>query len=167
MRVQVSSGHLRFAQVGTKTGTNFRLVDAFGWIFGLGGLSAGLAGVGLGIDQRRQSREHSQLLEALRRSIVEQAPERADEVARSLRAEPSPVPSPGAEALPPDQREAIADAIVGLPEREKLVLTLYYYEDLARNEIAEILGVRETEVDELLDRALLRLRSRLGEGFPL
>jgi hypothetical protein len=77
-------------------------VDAFGWI-GLGGLGVGLAGLGLGIEQRRMSLEQSQLLEGLRSFIVERAPERADEVARSLGPEPMPTPSMGADVRPADQ----------------------------------------------------------------
>jgi RNA polymerase sigma factor for flagellar operon FliA len=58
-------------------------------------------------------------------------------------------------------REALADAISRLPEREKLVVTLYYYEELTLREIGEVLGVTESRVSQLHTKAILRLRSRL------
>ncbi|HEY2327328.1 MAG TPA: RNA polymerase sigma factor WhiG [Gaiellaceae bacterium] len=59
-------------------------------------------------------------------------------------------------------RETLADAIARLPEREKLVITLYYYEELTLREIGEVLGVTESRVSQLHTKAVLRLRSRLG-----
>jgi RNA polymerase sigma factor FliA len=58
-------------------------------------------------------------------------------------------------------REALADAIQRLPEREKLVITLYYYEELTLREIGEVLGVTESRVSQLHTKAVLRLRGRL------
>lgn len=58
-------------------------------------------------------------------------------------------------------REALAEAISRLPEREKLVVTLYYYEELTLREIGEVLGVTESRVSQLHTKAILRLRSRL------
>ena len=59
-------------------------------------------------------------------------------------------------------REAIADAIARLPEREKLVVTLYYYEELTLREIGEVLGVTESRVSQLHTKAVLRLKARLA-----
>jgi RNA polymerase sigma factor for flagellar operon FliA len=59
-------------------------------------------------------------------------------------------------------REALADAIARLPEREKLVVTLYYYEELTLREIGEVLGVTESRVSQLHTKAVLRLKSRLA-----
>ena len=59
-------------------------------------------------------------------------------------------------------RETLADAIARLPEREKLVITLYYYEELTLREIGEVLGVTESRVSQLHTTAVLRLRSRLS-----
>jgi RNA polymerase sigma factor for flagellar operon FliA len=58
-------------------------------------------------------------------------------------------------------REALADAISRLPEREKLVVTLYYYEELTLREIGEVLGVTESRVSQLHTKAVLRLKSRI------
>ena len=60
--------------------------------------------------------------------------------------------------------EALAEAIARLPEREKLVVTLYYYEELTLREIGEVLGVTESRVSQLHTKAVLRLRSRLQGG---
>jgi RNA polymerase sigma factor for flagellar operon FliA len=58
-------------------------------------------------------------------------------------------------------KEALADAISRLPEREKLVVTLYYYEELTLREIGEVLGVTESRVSQLHTKAVLRLKSRI------
>ena len=60
-------------------------------------------------------------------------------------------------------RETLADAIARLPEREKLVITLYYYEELTLREIGEVLGVTESRVSQMHTKAVLRLRSRMQE----
>ena len=61
-------------------------------------------------------------------------------------------------------REAIAEAIANLPEREKIVVTLYYYEELTLREIGEVLGVTESRVSQLHTKAILRLRGHLAGG---
>jgi RNA polymerase sigma factor for flagellar operon FliA len=58
-------------------------------------------------------------------------------------------------------REALGEAISRLPEREKLVVTLYYYEELTLREIGEVLGVTESRVSQLHTKAILRLKARL------
>jgi RNA polymerase sigma factor for flagellar operon FliA len=58
-------------------------------------------------------------------------------------------------------KETLADAISRLPEREKIVITLYYYEELTLREIGEVLGVTESRVSQLHTKAVLRLKSRL------
>ncbi len=58
-------------------------------------------------------------------------------------------------------REALGEAIARLPEREKLVVTLYYYEELTLREIGEVLGVTESRVSQLHTKAILRLKARL------
>jgi RNA polymerase sigma factor for flagellar operon FliA len=59
-------------------------------------------------------------------------------------------------------RDRIAYAIAALPEREKLVVALYYYENLTLREIGEVLGVTESRVSQLHTKAVLRLRSKLA-----
>jgi RNA polymerase sigma factor for flagellar operon FliA len=60
-------------------------------------------------------------------------------------------------------RSALATAIGGLPEREKLVLSLYYDEDMNLREIGEVLEVYESRVCQIHGQALVRLKSRLSE----
>ncbi|MGV8843808.1 MAG: RNA polymerase sigma factor FliA [Pseudomonas sp.] len=64
-----------------------------------------------------------------------------------------------------DQRfqAALADAITKLPERERLVLALYYDEELNLKEIGEVLGVSESRVSQLHSQCAARLRARLSE----
>ena len=57
----------------------------------------------------------------------------------------------------------MAAAIDVLPEREKLVLSLYYDEDMNLREIGEVLEVSESRVCQIHGQALVRLRSRLSE----
>ena len=64
-------------------------------------------------------------------------------------------------------RDRIADAIAALPEREKLVVALYYYENLTLREIGEVLGVTESRVSQLHTKAVLRLRSKLASELRL
>lgn len=65
--------------------------------------------------------------------------------------------------------EALAQAISELPEKEKLVITLYYYEGLTMKEIGRVLGYTESRISQLHSKALLRLRAklkeRLGENY--
>jgi RNA polymerase sigma factor FliA len=73
---------------------------------------------------------------------------------------------PAAEMDATDMKDRLADAIAGLPEREKLVVALYYYENLTLREIGEVLGVTESRVSQLHTKAVLRLKSRI-QGGPL
>jgi RNA polymerase sigma factor FliA len=75
-------------------------------------------------------------------------------------------PDPAAEMDATEMRDRLADAIARLPEREKLVIALYYYENLTLREIGEVLGVTESRVSQLHTKAVLRLKSRL-QGDPI
>ncbi len=59
-------------------------------------------------------------------------------------------------------RDRVAEAIAALPDREKLVIALYYYENLTLREIGEVLGVTESRVSQLHTKAMLRMRSKLA-----
>jgi len=61
-----------------------------------------------------------------------------------------------------EMRHILADAINRMPEREKIVLTLYYYEGLTLAEIGQVLGVTESRVCQIHTKAVLQLRSRLA-----
>ncbi|MCL2478638.1 MAG: RNA polymerase sigma factor WhiG [Treponema sp.] len=58
-------------------------------------------------------------------------------------------------------RRVIVEAINELPDNEKKILVLYYFEDLTLKEIGQVLGVTESRVSQLHTKAILRLRSRL------
>ncbi|MFL5780916.1 MAG: RNA polymerase sigma factor WhiG [Thermoleophilaceae bacterium] len=60
-----------------------------------------------------------------------------------------------------ETKDRLAEAIARLPEREKLVVALYYYENLTLREIGEVLGVTESRVSQLHTKAVLRLKSAL------
>lgn len=59
--------------------------------------------------------------------------------------------------------DALAEAVDGLPERERLVLALYYDEELNLKEIGAVIGVTESRVCQIHGQALARLKSRLGD----
>ena len=58
-------------------------------------------------------------------------------------------------------KKVIAQAISELPEKEKMVIVLYYHEDLTFREIGEVLEVSESRISQLHTRANLRLRAKL------
>lgn len=59
-------------------------------------------------------------------------------------------------------RQLLAQAVNTMPEREKIVLTLYYYESLTLQEIGKVLGVTESRVCQIHTKAVLQLRNRLS-----
>ncbi|MEZ7910430.1 MAG: RNA polymerase sigma factor FliA [Propionivibrio sp.] len=62
-------------------------------------------------------------------------------------------------------RQLLVQAIEALPEREKMMMALYYEQDLNLREIGEVMGVTESRVCQLHSQAVARLRTRLfGEG---
>lgn len=61
-----------------------------------------------------------------------------------------------------ETRQLLAETINRMPERERLVLTLYYYEALTLAEIGEVLSVTESRVCQIHTKAVLQLRSRIA-----
>ncbi|HTP66854.1 MAG TPA: FliA/WhiG family RNA polymerase sigma factor [Geobacteraceae bacterium] len=59
--------------------------------------------------------------------------------------------------------ESLGKAIELIPEKERLVITLYYYEELNLKEIGEIIGLTESRVSQLHSQAIMRLRSKLKQ----
>jgi RNA polymerase sigma factor for flagellar operon FliA len=64
-----------------------------------------------------------------------------------------------------EMRGVLARAITGLADRERTVLTLYYYEGLNLSEIGDILGVTESRTCQIHTKAVQRLRQRLRDEF--
>jgi RNA polymerase sigma factor for flagellar operon FliA len=60
--------------------------------------------------------------------------------------------------------DALADAIDHLPEREGLVIKLYYFEEMTIKEIARVLGVSESRVSQLHTKAMMRIRVEIMES---
>ena len=57
---------------------------------------------------------------------------------------------------------AVTDAIAQLPERDQLLMQLYYVEELNLKEIGEVLGVTESRISQLLTAIVKKLRLSLG-----
>ncbi len=74
----------------------------------------------------------------------------------------SPEDDPLFRCLKGEMKQRLADAIDDLPEKERMVLTLYYYEELTMKEIGLTLGVVESRVSQIHSSAVLRLRSALS-----
>lgn len=60
-------------------------------------------------------------------------------------------------------KTALTTAISTLPERERLMMSLYYNEELNLKEIGEVLGVSESRVSQIHSQTIIRLRSKLGD----
>ncbi|MDN5346767.1 MAG: polymerase sigma factor FliA [Clostridia bacterium] len=73
-------------------------------------------------------------------------------------------PNPEQQYEEKEFRADLKKALARLPERDRLVLTLYYYEGLTLKEIGRVLNITESRVCQLHGRALLRLRRYLMEG---
>jgi len=78
----------------------------------------------------------------------------------------SPEEDPLFRCLQGEMKQHLADAIDELPEKERLVLTFYYYEELTMKEIGLTLGVVESRVSQIHSSAVLRLRSALSGIKP-
>jgi RNA polymerase sigma factor for flagellar operon FliA len=72
----------------------------------------------------------------------------------------NPTSSPLEKLQKEDFRKKLATEISRLPEREKMVLALYYDEELNLREVGEVLGVSESRISQIHSQAMLRLKSR-------
>jgi RNA polymerase sigma factor for flagellar operon FliA len=75
--------------------------------------------------------------------------------------EPTNSNDPLATLLTQERVEIVADAIGRLPERERMVVTLYYHEELTMKEVGAVLGLTESRVSQVHSQAMLRLRGNL------
>ncbi|MDR1532718.1 MAG: FliA/WhiG family RNA polymerase sigma factor [Clostridiales bacterium] len=71
--------------------------------------------------------------------------------------------SPESEYERLEVRQLLTDAIDKLTEKERTVVTLYYFEDLTLKEISKTLGVSESRVSQIHSKAVLKLQGRLGK----
>jgi RNA polymerase sigma factor for flagellar operon FliA len=74
-------------------------------------------------------------------------------------------PSPEAQAYAQQRRALLAHAIDALPAQAKVVLSLYYYEDLTMREIGEVLQLSESRVSQMHTKALAQLRPLLTDSL--
>ena len=66
-----------------------------------------------------------------------------------------------------DFKKGLAEAIAGLPERERMVMSLYYDEELNLREIGAVIGVSESRVCQIHSQAVIRLQSRMAHWVNL
>lgn len=78
---------------------------------------------------------------------------------------PNTAQDPLNDVLDGERVEIIARALDRLPEKERLVITLYFYEELNLKEIGEIIGVTESRASQIRSRALIRLKSYLKRSL--
>ena len=62
-------------------------------------------------------------------------------------------------------REIVARGIMGLPDKERMVVSLYYYDELTMKEIGHVLKFTESRVSQIHTKAILRLRSKMQKLF--
>jgi len=62
-------------------------------------------------------------------------------------------------------RDILAKAIMALPEKEKLTVSLYYFEELTMKEIGQVLGYTESRISQMHSKAILRLRTKLKKSL--
>lgn len=84
------------------------------------------------------------------------------EATESGLAEPNAGEEPEQDVVRLNFQQQLVDAIRELPEKERLVLSLYYYEELNLKEIGAVLEVSESRVSQIHSQAALRLRSRMS-----
>lgn len=80
-----------------------------------------------------------------------------------LKGEEGGFSEPHINAFRDDMTSHLAQIIEGLPKKERLVLSLYYEQDLNLKEIGEVMGVSESRVSQIHSQATLRIKSRLAE----
>jgi RNA polymerase sigma factor for flagellar operon FliA len=88
--------------------------------------------------------------------------EESDSTARKVEVKDEKAPDPLDEAEWSSKTDALARAVAGLPEREKLVVSLYYFEGLTVKEIAYILKVSPSRISQLHTKAVIRLKALLS-----
>ena len=72
---------------------------------------------------------------------------------------------PEAELLRGEAKDVLVSAIEKLTEKERIVVTLYYYDELTLKEISKVLAVTESRVSQIHSKAIFKLRTRLGKYF--
>jgi RNA polymerase sigma factor for flagellar operon FliA len=71
---------------------------------------------------------------------------------------------PEDEIIDTESNKLLGEAINGLPEKENIIIYLYYYEEMTLKEIGEYLNLSESRISQLHTQAMLRLRNKLTGG---
>jgi RNA polymerase sigma factor for flagellar operon FliA len=108
------------------------------------------------LDEDLQALHTSRLL-----SLDERSGEDADSLASQIAAGGTPGPTQRLDDR--DRADRLAKAIAELPENERHVVVLYFYEQLFLKEIGQIMGVTESRISQILTRATERLRLKMKE----
>ncbi|MBV5349950.1 FliA/WhiG family RNA polymerase sigma factor, partial [bacterium] len=74
--------------------------------------------------------------------------------------------SPQNQVMTGQMAQALGEAIEALPEKERLAVTLYYYEELNLKEIGAVLGLTESRICQILSQAMIRLKGKLKPFSP-
>lgn len=119
--------------------------------------------IGMSID------DYGRLMEGAARGHVLSLDEDAEQRGEPRTAEHAPAAQVQLESA--EFHSELTEAINGLPERERLILSLYYEQELNLREIGAVLGITESRVCQVHGQAMVRLRARLhdwvGEAAPL
>ncbi|MBP9839259.1 MAG: FliA/WhiG family RNA polymerase sigma factor [Proteobacteria bacterium] len=118
----------------------------------------------LGVDLDELHRMLGEVTGVVMLSIEELGFGHGEERFRADESLPSSKPDPLSSILESEKVEVVARALDRLPEKERLVITLYFYEELNLKEIGEIIGVTESRASQIRSRALLRLKSYLKKN---
>jgi RNA polymerase sigma factor FliA len=89
--------------------------------------------------------------------------ERGDKLSLVETLEDTRAPSPLESVESEEMKEILAESINKLPEREKIVITLYYYEGMTLAQIGQVLGVTESRVCQMHTKAVLGMRGKINE----
>jgi RNA polymerase sigma factor for flagellar operon FliA len=111
----------------------------------------------MGID----THEYERILSDAAQARILSLPLDADEGGAKISATAADSPESGFEGA--GLRQALADAIAGLPEREQQVIALYYDQEFNLREIGAVLGVSESRVCQIHGQAIIRLRARMSD----
>lgn len=118
----------------------------------------------ISLEDYRQAADDASLSNLV--SLDEGSEDEDENSGAALRALVSPWVGPASAAEKAELKRKLAEAIRTLPERDQLVLSLYYNEELHQHEIGEVLGVTESRVSQLHSRALKALRQSLRDWVP-
>jgi RNA polymerase sigma factor for flagellar operon FliA len=111
--------------------------------------------------------EYARMLDQLRSVEIAAVRQLDDERASEILDVAADEDSPQLQLERAELRAHVAQAIAGLPERERQILSLYYEHELTLAEIGAVIGVGESRVSQLRTQAIARLRSRVRQSLQL